>query len=718
MSERYGKLFSLPENLYTEGSPVILAAGALLKDNQTGKVLAQLKFQSISPKKIKALTVCIQPLDTVGNPLGDTVAYQYLDLCADRDSEFGQKTPIALPDAATRSFQAFVTEVIFENNTTWTQEIHLWESLKRVQTLSVLQDSELEQQFRLDYGLDCANLLLEQKGLWYCVCGSINQQGEDKCHKCDRAYADLKAIDMDSLRARKAERLAKEKADAEAAQRKAQEQAKTFKKNAIRVGIVAACIAVVVIAVMLISDLVAYNSAVALMESGQYKEAIAAFEAMDGYRDSIDQISECGYRPAVALMEAGQYEEAIAAFEALNDYKDSAEKITACENAIAEKKYQNAVALLEAGQYEEAIAEFEMLGTYKDSSSKALQARKQNLIVEHEKAEAENAVAYIEAEKLLENGDIFHAAIAFYNISGYQDARTRSMELWDSIAERKTLCVGDTQTIGLTINGTVRATTYTLKYGYSGQCEVSGWKNIIAISTGKASVGVIGLGTHTVGLQNDGCVKAVGANLYGQCDVSGWRDIVAIDAGWIHTVGLKADGTVVATGNNEFGQCNVSGWTDIIAISAGSMHTVALKADGTVVAVGNNKYEQCNISDWTDIIAVSAGDTFTVGVKADGTVVAVGDNKYGQCNVSDWTNITSISTWRARTIGLRSDGTVVAAGETNMGASDVSNWKNVVEISTGNMLTIGLKADGTFVYSGLGISGSKDISDWTDIKAP
>ena len=45
MEERYTRLFSLPENLYSAGAPVMIAAGALLKDNQTGKVLAQLKAE-------------------------------------------------------------------------------------------------------------------------------------------------------------------------------------------------------------------------------------------------------------------------------------------------------------------------------------------------------------------------------------------------------------------------------------------------------------------------------------------------------------------------------------------------------------------------------------------------------------------------------------------------------------------------------------------------
>ncbi|MGF9912173.1 chromosome condensation regulator, partial [Paenibacillus ehimensis] len=69
---------------------------------------------------------------------------------------------------------------------------------------------------------------------------------------------------------------------------------------------------------------------------------------------------------------------------------------------------------------------------------------------------------------------------------------------------------------------------------------------------------------HTVGLKSDGTVTAVGDNKYGQCDVSGWRDMVAVAAGNAHTgnahtIGLKSDGTVVAVGWNKHDQCDVSG---------------------------------------------------------------------------------------------------------------------------------------------------------------
>ena len=36
---------------------------------------------------------------------------------------------------------------------------------------------------------------------------------------------------------------------------------------------------------------------------------------------------------------------------------------------------------------------------------------------------------------------------------------------------------------------------------------------------------------HSVGLKSDGTVTAVGDNQYGQCNVSGWRGIVAIAVG-------------------------------------------------------------------------------------------------------------------------------------------------------------------------------------------
>ncbi|MDE7360527.1 MAG: TIR domain-containing protein [Oscillospiraceae bacterium] len=118
-----------------------------------------------------------------------------------------------------------------------------------------------------------------------------------------------------------------------------------------------------------------------------------------------------------------------------------------------------------------------------------------------------------------------------------------------------------------------------------------------------------------------------------------WKDIVAVSTTWDHTVGLNADGTVVAIGDNDSGQCDVFGWTDIVAVGVGDDYTVGLKANGTVVAVGRNDNGQCDVSEWTDIVLISIGAVHTVGLKADGTVVATGGNNEGKCDVSGWKNV-------------------------------------------------------------------------------
>ena len=182
---------------------------------------------------------------------------------------------------------------------------------------------------------------------------------------------------------------------------------------------------------------------------------------------------------------------------------------------------------------------------------------------------------------------------------------------------------GSARTIGFRVDGTVLA----CGKNDDGQCNVSGWKDIVAVAAGNA---------HTVGLRSDGTVVACGYNEYGQCDVFEWKDIVAVAAGGAYTVGLRSDGTVVACGYNEYGQCDVSEWTDVVAVAAGRIHTVGLKSDGTVVACGQNASGQCDVSSWTDIVAVAANGFHTVGLKSDGMVVACGDNYYGQCNVSGW----------------------------------------------------------------------------------
>ena len=350
---------------------------------------------------------------------------------------------------------------------------------------------------------------------------------------------------------------------------------------------------------------------------------------------------------------------------------------------IPNGKYNDAVALMNEGKYQEAIATFVTLDGFRDSEEKLAVCQ------------------YNYAVDLVNDGKKQEAAVLFGAAGNYKDAREQSFALWAQIADRETVSAGGLYTVGLKADGTAVA----VGDNDDGRCDVSGWRNIVAVSA-------------TVGLKADGTVVAVGDNDDGECDVSDWTDIVAVSAGSSHTVGLKADGTVVAVGSNISGQCNVSRWTDIVAVSAGGLYTEGLKADGTAVAVGNNKYGQCDVSDWTDIVAVSAGSYHTVGLKADGTVVAVGDNDDGECDVSDWTDIVAVSAGGWRTVGLKADGTVVAVGDNDDGECDVSGWTDIVAVSAGGWHTVGLKADGTVVAVGSNSFGQCDVSTWKNIRLP
>lgn len=217
MSERYLKLFSLEENLYIPGSPVLIAAGALLKDTQTGRILGQLKLQNISDQSIKAATVELVPLDTVGNPLGEPVSYQYLDLEVTRDAYWGSQDPIRFSDPSTRAYTASVKEVIFSDNSIWTAPTSVWKALPAKTMLETqLDDFELATQYRMHFGMDCQYGYQTVEDLWYCPCGAVNHQGESVCHACQKDSNELAGVDWDLLREEAAERVAKKRAEEEA----------------------------------------------------------------------------------------------------------------------------------------------------------------------------------------------------------------------------------------------------------------------------------------------------------------------------------------------------------------------------------------------------------------------------------------------------------------------------------------------------------------------
>ena len=319
---------------------------------------------------------------------------------------------------------------------------------------------------------------------------------------------------------------------------------------------------------------------------------------------------------------------------------------------------------------------------------------------------SEEEILYEEAEKAAmthtaQGAILFGKLATEYNY--YSDSYQRSMELWDYVADRKTIAASyDNYTVGLTDYGTVVATGN----NSSGQCDVYEWTDIIAISA---------YYRHTVGLKSDGTVLAIGNNDYGQCNVYGWDNIVAVSVGSNHTVGLKCDGTVVAVGDNYYGQCDVGGWTDIIAICTGVDYTIGLKLDGTVVATGNNEDGQCNVYGWTDIASIYAGGFSTVGLKRDGSVVVAGD--WAEYDFSSWYDLDSITLDYYYIVGVKEDGTTYAYSKEN-GSMDLSTWQHVEFASVCDTHFVAVGGNGVAVAKGDNEFGECNLDEWTNIKVP
>lgn len=347
MTERYERVFSLKENLYAAGSPVIISAGALLKDHQSGKILAQLKLKSINSLAIKAVTVKIWPEDTLSQPLGEPFDYQYLDLTAQRDSEFGQTVPIVMPDAATRTFRVVVTEVIFSDQTTWKgSPSNKWQPLPALQSCqSALQDLELVRQYFSWYGYQAQYLYQETCDLWYCSCGAINHIDEASCHKCQQSREQLLAFDMEQLRKACAERLEKEAVIA--AEKRAVELQKKAKRN--KKLKIAAIIGVPLIIIAIIAgnllqqyeqDSENYDFAQRMMNEENYEGAVRQFQSLGDFKDSPEMLEKArtlydeqqeqekqdAYEQALQNLNEGASSAACYGFEELGDYKDSKEK--------------------------------------------------------------------------------------------------------------------------------------------------------------------------------------------------------------------------------------------------------------------------------------------------------------------------------------------------------------------------------------------------------
>ena len=348
---------------------------------------------------------------------------------------------------------------------------------------------------------------------------------------------------------------------------------------------------------------------------------------------------------------------------------------------IPQSRYDEANKLLSEKNYAEAFAAFQKVPDYKDSQTKLEEIYN-------------TACSILEQERYVEAYNLFKS------FGSYRDAESLAQSTKEKMVQRTTIAAGDFHTVVVKKDGTVEA----IGNNSSGQCNVSGWTDIVAVAAGKY---------HTVGLKSDGTVVAVGDDYGNACDVSEWTDIIAIAAGERNTFGLKADGTIVFAGI--LGK-KATEWTNVVSIGA---LPVGLKADGTVITSGGGL--DPNVSDWKNIVSIASASNHVVGIKTDGTVVAKGSNTFGVAfhdeSIESWKNIVAVSTGDSFVAGLTASGKVVLSASYNHGF-DILGWTDIVEISAGYGHLVALRANGTVVATGNNEDGQCDVSKWKDVLVP
>ena len=109
----------MPENSYSQDSPVIARAGALLKDNETSSVLIQLKLENITEQIVKSLKIKLTIFDIEGKAIQTDIEHQYFNLSAGYGDTFGQNTPVIINNFSACKFE--ITEmIVMSDNSTWT----------------------------------------------------------------------------------------------------------------------------------------------------------------------------------------------------------------------------------------------------------------------------------------------------------------------------------------------------------------------------------------------------------------------------------------------------------------------------------------------------------------------------------------------------------------------------------------------------------------------
>ncbi|MDR2152810.1 MAG: hypothetical protein LBO72_08315 [Helicobacteraceae bacterium] len=276
------------------------------------------------------------------------------------------------------------------------------------------------------------------------------------------------------------------------------------------------------------------------------------------------------------------------------------------------------------------------------------------------------------------DGKVYAAGSNFYGQLGlgntkFHDTFAPVLSLSDK--NITVIAAGAFHSFALDSEGKLYATGYNLR----GELGVGDRKNrydfTLVSSLSDKNITAIAAGDHSFAIGGDGKLYAAGSNDFGQLgmgdetsrnaftfiDSLSDKKIVAVAAGVLHSLAVDSDGKLYAVGNNLYGKLGLSDKTNretftlasslsdkkIVAIAANGDHSLALTSEGKVYAAGDNAYAQLGLGDKDErkiftlvsslsdkkIVAIDAGDEYSLALDEDGKAYEAG--KRSRCNLCD-----------------------------------------------------------------------------------
>lgn len=287
MNERFKTLLKLEKNLFTKGAPIIISTGLLLKDMKTDNVITQLKFQSVSDKKIIALKIIINAFDISGNSITKDIEYQYLDLNIFNGDFFGFDKAIVMPDNITRNIQIEKIMVVFEEDLCEFSGDG-FQPLESQERLEAKMSPELVKQYQIDASTTGEFIPKEIDQLWLCSCQTPN--ATLRCACCNAKKEDvfsaynLKKLETNLKKYNERQKELEETKRQEEEQLNLIEQCKIKKKKKI-VSLMGICVALL-LGVVLITNII--------IDKMHYKKVITEIERYindEQYEEAFDVIN-------------------------------------------------------------------------------------------------------------------------------------------------------------------------------------------------------------------------------------------------------------------------------------------------------------------------------------------------------------------------------------------------------------------------------------------